>query len=60
MAGGNGNDCRDDCTVCGDSEVNGPPGAEQCDDGNGINGDGCENDCTFTPEQRFRPSVRGV
>jgi cysteine-rich repeat protein len=43
-AGGNGNDCRDDCTVCGDSVVD--PG-EECDDGNGVDGDGCSNDCTI-------------
>jgi cysteine-rich repeat protein len=41
-AGGNGNLCRNDCTVCGDGEIN---GNEQCDDGNGINGDGCNNNC---------------
>jgi cysteine-rich repeat protein len=44
-AGGNGNDCRQDCTVCGDGI---PNGGEECDDGNGIDGDGCENDCTET------------
>ena len=43
-AGGNGNQCRGDCTVCGDAIIN---GAEACDDGNGINGDACENDCTL-------------
>ncbi len=45
-AGGNGNLCRSDCTVCGDSIVD--PG-EDCDDGNGTPGDGCENDCTVSP-----------
>ena len=45
-AGGNGNLCRVDCTVCGDTIVD---GGEACDDGNGINGDGCENDCSGTP-----------
>ncbi len=43
-AGGNGNDCRDDCTVCGDAIVD--PG-EDCDDGNGVDDDGCRNDCTI-------------
>lgn len=43
-AGNNGNDCRDDCTVCGDGE---PNGTEDCDDGNGVDGDDCRNDCTL-------------
>jgi cysteine-rich repeat protein len=47
-AGGNGNVCRGNCTVCGDLVLNNA-GVEECDDGNGINGDGCENDCTLTP-----------
>ncbi len=41
-----GNDCRDDCTFCGDGILD--PG-EACDDGNSTPGDGCENDCTITP-----------
>jgi cysteine-rich repeat protein len=41
-AGGNGNDCRNDCTVCGDGVVD--PG-EGCDDGNGNDNDDCSNDC---------------
>jgi cysteine-rich repeat protein len=36
--------CRDDCTYCGDGEVN---NAEQCDDGNGIDIDECRNDCKW-------------
>ena len=42
-AGGNGNLCGPDCTVCGDGTVD--PG-EQCDDRNGIDNDACRNDCT--------------
>lgn len=46
---GGGGECENgSCTCCGDGEVNGPPGAEQCDDGNDIPGDGCEPDCTPT------------
>jgi cysteine-rich repeat protein len=45
-AGGNGNTCRNNCTVCGDGHVD---AGEQCDDGNGVNGDGCENNCTPSP-----------
>src|SRR6185436_5137236 len=37
----------DSCNFCGDGLVNGPPGAEDCDDGNAINGDGCNTDCKF-------------
>jgi cysteine-rich repeat protein len=43
-AGGNGNTCRNNCTVCGDGHVD---AGEQCDDGNGVNTDGCRNDCTL-------------
>jgi hypothetical protein len=46
-AGGNGNDCRSDCTVCGDGEVNGAPGLEECDDGDGDDNDLCSNSCTI-------------
>src|SRR5262245_46264209 len=42
-AGGNGNLCRDNCTVCGDGIMN--PG-EECDDGNGVDTDNCRNNCT--------------
>src|SRR6185436_8247296 len=35
------------CNFCGDGVVNGPAGAEDCDDGNAINGDGCNTDCKF-------------
>ena len=31
---------------CGDGQLGAP--AEQCDDGNDLEGDGCDNDCTFT------------
>jgi len=47
-AGGNGNLCRFNCTVCGDAVVD---FGEACDDGNGANGDGCENDCQSTTQQ---------
>jgi cysteine-rich repeat protein len=43
-AGGNGNLCRGDCTVCGDGVVD---AGESCDDGNGVDADGCTNDCTI-------------
>jgi len=42
VAGGNGQVCRVDCTVCGDRHLN---GNETCDDGNGVNDDGCANNC---------------
>jgi len=41
----NGNQCRLDCTYCGDGVVNGVPGSESCDDGNTNNSDGCGNFC---------------
>lgn len=34
-------------SVCGDAVVS---GAEECDDGNGIDDDGCTNGCTFAPD----------
>ena len=40
--GANGNNCRGDCTVCGDGITN---DGELCDDGNGIDDDACPNDC---------------
>src|SRR6185436_1499213 len=43
-AGNNGNNCRADCTVCGDGVQD---AGEACDDGNGINTDGCRNNCTI-------------
>ncbi|HEU5179235.1 MAG TPA: DUF4215 domain-containing protein [Candidatus Polarisedimenticolia bacterium] len=43
-AGGNGNNCRNNCTVCGDNHVD---AGEQCDDGNGVDTDGCRNNCTL-------------
>ena len=33
------------CTGCGNGIKE---GAEQCDDGNAVNGDGCDNNCTIT------------
>jgi cysteine-rich repeat protein len=36
----------EDAARCGDGVK---AGAEQCDDGNTVNGDGCENTCTPTP-----------
>ncbi len=42
-AGASGNDCRDDCTTCGDGVAD---QAEQCDDGNNDDDDDCRNDCT--------------
>ena len=44
MAGPNDNDCRDDCTMCGDGIQQ---DEEQCDDGNSNNDDGCRNDCSL-------------
>lgn len=35
-------ECRNDCSFCGDVAVN---GEEECDDGNDINGDGCDAGC---------------
>ena len=43
-AGGNGNFCRADCTVCGDTILD---AGEECDDGNGVNEDACRNNCTL-------------
>src|SRR5258706_14805785 len=43
-AGGNGQTCRANCTVCGDGHVD---AGETCDDGNGVNTDGCRNNCTL-------------
>ncbi len=42
---GTDNQCRDDCTYCGDGNEDGQHG-EECDDGNDDNFDGCRNDCT--------------
>jgi cysteine-rich repeat protein len=47
-AGGNGNTCRDNCTVCGDGHVD---AGEQCDDGNNVDTDSCRNDCTPTQSE---------
>jgi len=38
-------DCRADCTFCGDAVVNAP--FEDCDDGNNVGGDGCSATCTY-------------
>ena len=46
-AGGNGNTCRQGCTVCGDGILN---AGEACDDGNGVDTDGCPNCCAFCHE----------
>jgi cysteine-rich repeat protein len=43
-AGNNGNNCRADCTVCGDGRQD---AGEACDDGNGVDTDGCRNNCTI-------------
>jgi cysteine-rich repeat protein len=40
---GQPNECRDDCTFCGDGNLD---AGEQCDDGNNIDGDGCSAFCT--------------
>ncbi|MBN2422933.1 DUF4215 domain-containing protein [Candidatus Woesearchaeota archaeon] len=37
------NQCRNDCTFCGDGTLD---AGEECDDGNKIDGDGCALDCT--------------
>lgn len=45
---GDGLECiQNQCTVpvCGDGMTG---GAEQCDDGNAVDGDGCDTDCTYT------------
>lgn len=47
----NSNLCRSDCTFCGDSAVNGPPGVndpgnETCDDGDALPFNTCANDCS--------------
>lgn len=39
---GEPNECRDDCTFCGDGVLD---FGEQCDDGNNIDGDGCSAFC---------------
>jgi uncharacterized repeat protein (TIGR01451 family) len=41
-AGANGNQCRANCTVCGDGRID---AGEQCDDANQSNTDACRNDC---------------
>jgi cysteine-rich repeat protein len=43
-AGNNGQNCRADCTVCGDGRQD---AGEACDDGNGVDTDGCRNNCTL-------------
>jgi cysteine-rich repeat protein len=40
---GQPNECRDDCTFCGDGNLD---SGEQCDDGNNVDGDGCSANCT--------------
>jgi hypothetical protein len=46
-SGPNGNDCRADCTFCGDGILD---EGEGCDDGDSDNFDECANDCTVGPE----------
>ncbi len=41
---GQPNECRQDCTYCGDSHLD---AGEQCDDGNNVNGDGCSATCNI-------------
>ncbi len=41
---GQPNQCRANCTFCGDSTLQAPDG-EQCDDGNNTVGDGCDANC---------------
>ena len=41
---GEPNECRDDCTYCGDGNIDTSAG-EQCDDGNNMDGDGCDATC---------------
>ncbi len=36
--------CREDCTFCGDGNLD-PQNGELCDDGNNIDGDGCSSTC---------------
>jgi cysteine-rich repeat protein len=40
--------CRDNCTFCGDGNLD---PEEECDDGNNIDGDGCTGDCTIEEEE---------
>ena len=42
--GGQANECRDDCTFCGDFMLDTGHG-EECDDGNNVDGDGCSANC---------------
>ena len=46
----NGNDCRADCTYCGDGVID--PG-EDCDDGNSVDDDFCPNSCS-TDQDHFK------
>ncbi len=41
----NDNQCRNDCTYCGDGNED-PSHGETCDDGNNVPDDDCRNDCT--------------
>jgi uncharacterized repeat protein (TIGR01451 family) len=40
---GQPNECRGDCTFCGDGVLD---AVEECDDGNNVDGDGCSANCT--------------
>ena len=41
---GQPNECRQDCTYCGDGHLD---AGEPCDDGNNVNGDGCSAICNI-------------
>jgi cysteine-rich repeat protein len=43
---GQPDECRPNCTFCGDALVQAVEG-EQCDDGNNVGGDGCSPTCAF-------------
>jgi cysteine-rich repeat protein len=43
---GQPNECRGDCTFCGDGNLD---AGEECDDGNNLDGDGCSAFCAIEP-----------
>lgn len=45
--------CRGDCTYCGNGTVDGPVGAEECDDGDADDTDACTNACQTAPPVLF-------